>query len=61
MGVIGQRHTLGKGPLVPIVQEAVRAPELVWTQRLEEKSSRLCQGENLSRLVVQPVARLYAD
>jgi hypothetical protein len=24
----------GKGPLVPIVQKAVRAPELVWTQRL---------------------------
>jgi hypothetical protein len=28
---------LGKGPLVPTVQEAVWAPELVWTQRLEEK------------------------
>jgi hypothetical protein len=28
----------GKGPPVPIVQEAGRAPELVWTQRLEEKS-----------------------
>jgi hypothetical protein len=29
----------GKGPLVPIGQEAGWAPELVWTQRLEEKSS----------------------
>jgi hypothetical protein len=27
-----------KGPPVPIVQEAGWAPELVWTQRLEEKS-----------------------
>jgi hypothetical protein len=29
----------GKGPPVPIVQEAGWAPERVWTQRLEEKSS----------------------
>jgi hypothetical protein len=29
----------GKGPLVPTVQEAGWAPEPVWTQRLEEKSS----------------------
>jgi hypothetical protein len=29
----------GKGPPVPIVQEAGWAPEPVWTQRLEEKSS----------------------
>jgi hypothetical protein len=28
----------GKGPLVPIVQEAGWAPEPVWTQWLEEKS-----------------------
>jgi hypothetical protein len=27
----------GKGPPVPIVQEAGWAPQLVWTQRLEEK------------------------
>jgi len=45
MGVSGQRHapaTLlppGKGPPVPIVQEAGWAPEPVWTQRLEKKSS----------------------
>jgi hypothetical protein len=29
----------GKGPPIPIVQEAGWAPEPVWTQRLEEKSS----------------------
>jgi hypothetical protein len=44
MGVSGQRHApaaylpLGKGPPVPIVQEAGWAPEPVWTQRLEEKN-----------------------
>jgi hypothetical protein len=42
MGVSGQRHAPaalypGKGPPVPIVQEAGWAPESVWTQRLEEK------------------------
>jgi hypothetical protein len=42
--VSGQRHAPGRalppgrGPLVPIVQEAGWAPEPVWTQRLEEKS-----------------------
>jgi hypothetical protein len=45
MGVSGQLHApaalypRGKGPSVPIVQEAGWAPEPVWTQRLEEKSS----------------------
>jgi hypothetical protein len=44
MGVSGQRHAPaellppGKGPPVPIVQEAGWAPETVWTQRIEEKS-----------------------
>jgi hypothetical protein len=44
MGVSGQRHAPaallppGKGPPVPMVQEAGWAPEPVWTQRLEEKS-----------------------
>jgi hypothetical protein len=33
------RFTPGKEPPVPIVQEAGWAPEQVWTQRLEEKSS----------------------
>jgi hypothetical protein len=43
MGVSGQRHAPaallppGKGLPVPIGQEAGRAPEPVWTQRLEEK------------------------
>jgi hypothetical protein len=31
------RFTPGKGPPVPIVQEAEWASESVWTQRLEEK------------------------
>jgi hypothetical protein len=45
MQVSSQRHApaalypRGKDPPVPIVQEAGLAPELVWTQRLEEKSS----------------------
>jgi len=44
MGVSGQRHApaallpQGKEPPVLIVQEAGWAPELVWTQRIEEKS-----------------------
>jgi hypothetical protein len=50
MGVSGQRHApaalypRGKGPPVPIGQEDELAPEPVWTQRIEEKSSRLRQG-----------------
>jgi hypothetical protein len=35
---LGRAFTHGKGPPVPIVQEAGWAPEPVWTQRLEEKS-----------------------
>jgi hypothetical protein len=34
----GHSLPLGKGPLVRIVEEAGQAPELVWTQRLEERS-----------------------
>jgi hypothetical protein len=34
----GRALLLGKGPPVPIVQEAGWASEPVWTQRLEEKS-----------------------
>jgi hypothetical protein len=49
----------GKGPPVPILQEAGWAPEPVWTQRLQEKSPRLCQGSNPNRPVVQSVARHY--
>jgi hypothetical protein len=50
-----------KGPPVPIVQDAGWAPELVWTQTLEEKSFRLCRGSNLDRSVVQPVVRHCTD
>jgi hypothetical protein len=46
----------GKGPPVPIVQEAGWTPESVWTQRLEEKSSA-CVGEPTP--VVQSVVRHY--
>jgi hypothetical protein len=34
----GRALTPGKGPPVPIVQEAGWASEPVWTQRIEEKS-----------------------
>jgi hypothetical protein len=66
MGVSGHPYTPphftpGKGPPVPTVQEAVWAPEPVWTQRLEEKFFRLCRESNLDRPVVQPVARHYID
>jgi hypothetical protein len=40
MGVSGQRHApTALLPPEPIVQEAGWAPEPVWTQRIEEKSS----------------------
>jgi hypothetical protein len=51
----------GKGPSVPIVQEAGWAHEPVWTQRLKEKSFRLYQGSNLDHPLFQPVARHYSD
>jgi hypothetical protein len=60
MGVSGQRHApvalypWGKGPPVPIVQEAGWAPEPVWTQRIEEKSLASA-GDRMS------VARHYTD
>jgi hypothetical protein len=57
----GRALTPGKAPPVPIVQEAGWAPEPVWTQRLEEKSSCLCQRSNLDRPVVQSVVRHYTD
>jgi hypothetical protein len=34
----GRALAPGKGPSVPIVEEAGWAPEPVWTQRIEEKS-----------------------
>jgi hypothetical protein len=63
-GVSGQRHApaalypRGKGPPVPIVQEAWWAPEPVSTQRIEEKSFAPA-GDRTA--VVQSVARHYTD
>jgi hypothetical protein len=65
MGVSGQRHapaallSAGKGPPVPIVQEAGWAPEPVWTQRIEKKILCPHRGSNPDRSVVQPVVRHY--
>jgi hypothetical protein len=65
MAVSGQRHAPaallppGKGPPVPIIQEAGWGPEPVWTQRIEEKSFAPRQGSNPDRPVVQPVVRHY--
>jgi hypothetical protein len=49
----------GKGPTVPIVQEAGWASEPVWTQKLQEKSFCPCRWSNLDRPVVQSVVRHY--
>jgi hypothetical protein len=57
----GRALPAGKGPPLPIVQEAGWAPEPVWTQRLQEKSFRLCRESNLDHPVVQPVVRHYTD
>jgi hypothetical protein len=51
----------GKGPPVPIVQEAGWAPEPVWTQKLEEKSFAPRRESKPDRPVVQPVVRHYTD
>jgi hypothetical protein len=64
MGVSGQRHApaalypRGKGRPVPIEQEAGWAPEPVWTQGLEEKSSAPVGNRTP---IVQPVVRHYTD
>jgi hypothetical protein len=55
----GRALAPGKGPPVPIVQEAGWAPEPVWTQRLEDKFFALRRGSNLDRPVVQPAAIHY--
>jgi hypothetical protein len=52
------RFIPGKGPPVPIRQEAGWASELTWTHKLEEKSSA-CVGDRSS--VVQSVVRHYID
>jgi hypothetical protein len=51
----------GKGPPVPIVQETGWAPEPVWTQRLEEKSSLPSPGIEPRSPGRQSVARHYTD
>jgi hypothetical protein len=56
----GRALPLGKGPPA-IVPEARWVPESVWTQWLDEKSFRLCQGSNLDHPVVQSVVRHYTD
>jgi hypothetical protein len=54
---LGRALAPGKGPPEPILQEAGLTPEPVWTQRLQEKSFRLCRVSNFDRPVVQSVAR----
>jgi hypothetical protein len=56
----GRALAPGKGPPVPIVQEAGWASEAVWTQARGKILSPLPGIEPRSRLV-QPVARHYAD
>jgi hypothetical protein len=57
-GVSCQRHAPGKGPTVPIVQEAGWAPEPVWTEAIG-KILCPCRGSNPDRPVVQSVVRHY--
>jgi hypothetical protein len=52
----GRAFTPGERTPVPIVQEAGRAPEPVWTQRLDEKSFAPAGDRSP---VVQPVVRHY--
>jgi hypothetical protein len=54
----GTALSLGKGPPVPIVQEAGWAPELVWTQRVQEKSFGVCRGSNLVRPGYSPFRKI---
>jgi hypothetical protein len=63
-GVSGQRHApaalypRGKDPRYPLYR---RLGGPLWTERLEEKSFRLCRGSNLYRPVAQSVAGHYTD
>jgi hypothetical protein len=70
----GRALLSGKGPPVPIGQEAEWAPEPVWTQRLEEKSSApagnrisIVRSSNpqpdtiLTELPGSTIQRLYED
>jgi hypothetical protein len=54
----GRALPSGKGPLVPIGQGAGWAPEPVWTQKLEEKSS-VSAGDRTT--VVQSVVSHYTS
>jgi hypothetical protein len=54
----GRFFTPGKEPPVPILQEAGWAPELVWTQRVEEKSSASIGDRTPG---AQSVASHYSD
>jgi hypothetical protein len=54
----GRALPSGKEPPVPTVQEAGWAPQPVWTQRLEEKSSASVGDRTLA---VQSVVRHYSD
>jgi hypothetical protein len=64
MEVSGQHHAVatlyprGKDPPIPTGQEAGWASELVWTQRLEEKSSVSVRDRTP---VVQSVVQHYTD
>jgi hypothetical protein len=49
----------GKGPPVPIGQEAGWAPELVWTQEVRGKILLPLPGSNLNLLVIQSSQTLY--
>jgi hypothetical protein len=62
MGVSGQRHApAALYPRERTPGTRYPAPEPVWTQRLEEKSFRLCKGWKLDSLIAQPVDRHYTD
>jgi hypothetical protein len=54
----GRTLAPGKGPPVPIVQDAGCAPEQVWTQK---KILLPCWGSNLDRPVIQYVVRHYTE
>jgi hypothetical protein len=51
---LGRALPPGKGPPVPIVQEAGSASKPVWTQRLEEKSFAFAGSRPASSLTELP-------
>jgi hypothetical protein len=57
----GRALAPGKGPRLPIVQEAGWTQEPVWTQSSEEISFCLCRGSNFDRPVFHSVARHYTE